>query len=62
MGLTGRVKCNAPDSRAHQTRRSWRNSRSISAEVALPRLQSEIKVAWFLFASQFFLQIIFVLW
>jgi hypothetical protein len=41
--------------RAHQTRRSGRNSRSISAEVALPRLQSEIKVALFLFASHSFL-------
>ena len=41
--------------RAHQTRRSGRNSRPISAEVALPRLQSEIKVAWFLFASHSFL-------
>ena len=41
--------------RAHQTRRSGRNSRPISAEVALPRLQSEIKVALFLFASHFFL-------
>ena len=38
--------------RAHQTRR---NSRPISAEVALPRLQSEIKVALFLFASHSFL-------
>ena len=41
--------------RAHQTRRSGRNSRPISAEVALPRLQSEIKVALFLFASHSFL-------
>ena len=32
-----------------------RNSRPISAEVALPRLQSEIKVALFLFASHSFL-------
>jgi hypothetical protein len=39
--------------RAHQTRRSAPNSRPISAEVALPRLQSEIKVALFLFASHF---------
>ena len=38
--------------RAHQTRR---NSSPISAEVALPRLQSEIKVALFLFASHSFL-------
>ena len=41
--------------RAHQTRQSERNSRPISAEVALPRLQSEIKVALFLFASHSFL-------
>ena len=41
--------------RAHQTRRSGRNSRPISAKVALPRLQSEIKVALFLFASCSFL-------
>ena len=41
--------------RAHQTRRSGRNSCPISAEVALPRLQSEIKVALFLFASHSFL-------
>ena len=38
--------------RAHQT---GRNSRPISAEVALPRLHSEIKVALFLFASHSFL-------
>jgi hypothetical protein len=38
--------------RAHRTRRS---SRPISAEVALPRLQSEIKVTLFLFASHSFL-------
>ena len=36
-------------------RRSGRNSRPISAEVALPRLQNEIKVALFLFASHSFL-------
>ena len=41
--------------RAHQTRRSGRNSCPISAEVALPRLQSEIKVTLFLFASHSFL-------
>jgi hypothetical protein len=41
--------------RAHQTRWSGRNSRPISAEVALPRLQSEIKVALFIFASHSFL-------
>ena len=41
--------------RAHQTRRRGRNSRPISAEVALPRLQSKIKVALFLFASHCFL-------
>ena len=41
--------------RAHQSRRSGRNSRPISAEVALPRLQSEIKVVLFLFASHSFL-------
>jgi hypothetical protein len=45
----------APSSRAHQTRRSRRNSRPMSAKVALPRLQSEIKVALFLFASHSFL-------
>jgi hypothetical protein len=33
-------------SRAHQTRRSGRNSRPISAEVILPRLKSEIKVVF----------------
>ena len=38
--------------RAHRTRRS---SRPISAAVALPRLQSGIKVALFLFASHSFL-------
>ena len=38
--------------RAHQTRRS---SRPISAEIALPLLQSEIVVALFLFASSSFL-------
>jgi hypothetical protein len=38
--------------RAHQTRRS---SRHISAEIAIPRLQSEIIVALFLFASRSFL-------
>jgi hypothetical protein len=41
--------------RAHQTRRSGRNSRPISVEVALPWLQSEIKVTLFLFASHSFL-------
>ena len=41
--------------KAHQTRRSGRNSRPISAEVTLPRLQSEIKVTLFLFASHSFL-------
>jgi hypothetical protein len=40
---------------SHQTRRSGRNSLPISAEVALPRLQSEIKVALFLFSSHSFL-------
>jgi hypothetical protein len=35
---------------------SGRSSRPISAEVALPRLQSEIKVALFLFASHSFLE------
>ena len=40
---------------AHQTRWSGRNCRPISAEIALPRLQSEIKVALFLFASISFL-------
>jgi hypothetical protein len=41
--------------RSHRNRRGGRSSRSISAEVALPRLQSEIKVALFLFASHSFL-------
>ena len=41
--------------RAHQTGRSGRNSRPMSAEVALPRLQSEIKAAMFLFGSRSFL-------
>jgi hypothetical protein len=41
--------------RTHQARRSRRNSRPISVEVALPRLQSEIKVALFLFACHSFL-------
>ena len=41
--------------RAHQIRRSGRNSLPISAEVALPRVQSEIKVALFIFASHSFL-------
>ena len=41
--------------RAHQTRRSGRNSHPISTEVTLPQLQSEIKVALFLFASHSFL-------
>jgi hypothetical protein len=39
----------------HQTRRSGRNSRPISAEVDLPRPQSEIKVTMFLFASHSFM-------
>ena len=43
------------NTRAHQTRRSGREFRPISAEVALPRLQSEIKVTLFLFASHSFL-------
>jgi hypothetical protein len=37
------------------SRESGRNSRPISAEIALPRLQSKIKVASFLFASLPFL-------
>ena len=41
--------------RAHQTRQSGQNSHLISTEVALPQLQSEIKVALFLFASHSFL-------
>ena len=41
--------------RAHQIRRSGRNSLPISAEVPLPRVQSEIKVALFIFASHSFL-------
>ena len=43
------------NNRAHQTWQNGRNSRPISAEVSLPRLQSEIKVALFLFASHSFL-------
>jgi len=35
--------------------RSGRNCRPVSAEVALPRLQSEIKYALLLFASSSFL-------
>ena len=42
--------------RAHQTRWSGRYSSPISAEVTFPRLQSEIKVALFLFASHSFLE------
>ena len=45
----------APSSWAHQTRGSGRNSRPMSTEFALPRLQSEIKVYLFLFASNFLL-------
>ena len=41
--------------RAYQTRQSGRNSHPILAEVTLRRLQSEIKVALFLFASHSFL-------
>ena len=44
------------NTRAHQTRRSDRNSRPVSSEVALPWLQSEIKVTLFLFASHSFLE------
>jgi hypothetical protein len=43
---------NLTSSRAHQTRWSGRSSHPISAEITLPRLQSEIKVALFLFASR----------
>ena len=42
--------------RAHQTRRSGRSSRPISPEIALIRLQSEIKVA---FVSLFIFEIPF---
>jgi len=42
--------------RAHQTKQSGRNSSPISAEVALPRLQSKIKFALFLSASRSFLE------
>jgi len=56
--------CSECKFRARQTRRSGLNSRPLSAEIALPRLQSEIKVALFLFASrtflQFFLQYVFI--
>ena len=41
--------------RAQQTKWSGQNSCPISAEMALPRLQSEIKVALFLFATIFIL-------
>ena len=41
--------------RAHQARRSGRYYRPISTEVALPRLQIEIKVALVLLASHSFL-------
>ena len=37
--------------RPRQTRQSGRNSRPISADVAIPRIQSEFKVVLFLFAS-----------
>ena len=47
--------CTCAPCRAHRSRRSGQSSRPISAEVALPRLQSEIKVAFFLFASHSFL-------
>jgi hypothetical protein len=47
--------CNECKFRAHQTRRTGLNSRPISAEIVLPRLQSEIKVALFFFASRSFL-------
>ena len=39
------ILCNI---RVHQSRQRGRNSRPISAEVALPRLQRQIKVALFL--------------
>ena len=50
MTIMEHVRLN--ECRAHQTRR---NSHPISAEVALPQLQSEIKVVQFLFASHSFL-------
>ena len=49
-GLEGIIKY-----KAHQTRQSGRNCRPISAEVALPCLQSEIKAVLFWFASRLFL-------
>ena len=49
----------APSSKIHQTRRSGRNYLPISAEVALPRLQNEINVALFLFASNSFLALFY---
>ena len=50
MTIMEHVRLN--ECRDHQTRR---NSHPISAEVVLPQLQSEIKVAQFLFASHSFL-------
>ena len=49
------IKHHKPNPRAPQTWRSGRNCHSISTEVAGPLLQSEIKVALFLFASRSFL-------
>ena len=51
FSFRGQLKCNVEVSRAHQTRRSRRNSHPISAEVTLARLQSKIKITLFLFAN-----------
>ena len=53
--LSGIKWTSGTSKRAHQARQSGRNSSPISAEVALPRPQSKIKVAMFLFASRSFL-------
>ena len=53
---TNKIDCHfITEITTHQTRWSRQNSRPISAEIALFWLQSEIKVASFLFASRFFL-------
>jgi hypothetical protein len=45
----------SPGLYTHQTRQSGQNSHLVAAEVTLPRLQSEINVALFIFESHFFL-------
>jgi hypothetical protein len=53
--LSGIKWTSGTSKRVHQTRQSGRNSSPISAEVTLPRPQSKIKVAMFLFVSRSFL-------